>query len=99
NFFESNSFNKEKSQQDIIDEFITHEPRIPFVKQSDAPTENLAKASQLDIDNFLVTETLAKIHLDQGNRSKAIEIYERLKLKYPEKSTYFAAQIEFLKQK
>lgn len=99
NFFESNSINRGKSQQDIIDEFISSEPRIPFVKQSDAPVENLAKSSQLDMDNFLVTETLAKIHLEQGNRSKAIEIYERLKLKYPEKSAYFAAQIEFLKQK
>lgn len=98
-YFESNTFNKEKSQHDIIDEFISNEPRLPFVKQSDAPVENLAKSSQIDIDNFLVTETLAKIHLDQGNRSKAIEIYERLMLKYPEKSAYFAAQIEFLKQK
>lgn len=60
--------------------------------------EELAhKSTQLD-DN-IVTETLAKIYAIQGKKDKAIEAYQNLSLKYPEKSAYFAQLIEDLKNK
>ena len=44
------------------------------------------------------TETLAEIYAKQGLTSQAIEVYSKLILLYPEKSTYFASLIENLKQ-
>jgi cytochrome c-type biogenesis protein CcmH/NrfG len=39
----------------------------------------------------MVTETLARIYVKQGNLPKAIDAYRRLALKFPEKSAFFAA--------
>jgi hypothetical protein len=43
------------------------------------------------------TETLAQIYADQGYPEQAKQIYSRLSLRFPEKSAYFAALIEKLK--
>ena len=41
----------------------------------------------------ILTETLASIYLKQGKLEKAVNIFKRLSLKYPEKSDYFASRI------
>ncbi|MEQ8325390.1 MAG: tetratricopeptide repeat protein [Vicingaceae bacterium] len=98
-FFEGENAREIEDKNALVERFIEKAPRITPVKQMDVPHENLARSSSDDLPDELITETLARIHLEQGNRMKAMEIYERLKLKYPEKSPYFAAQIEFIKNK
>lgn len=59
-----------------------------------------AKATEsLHTDENLATETLAKLHLRQNHQEEAIKIYEQLSLRYPEKSRYFAKQIQKIKEK
>ncbi len=83
---------------DLIDKFIREEPRISPSKSTFYSPSNMAKKSILEPDD-LVTETLANIYAQQGNFKKAISFYQKLSLKFPEKSRYFAALIEELKKK
>jgi hypothetical protein len=85
-------------QFDLIDRFIIANPRIePKREHPGQPAEDLSQPSGVESGTF-VTETLAHIYIQQGYYSRAIDIYERLSLKYPEKSSYFAAQIEKVKE-
>jgi len=87
-----------KLQADLIDKFIDANPRIePSKEKSDYPVEDISKPFIEERGSF-VTETLAKIYTIQGYYSKAIDIYEKLSLKYPEKSSYFATQVEKIKE-
>lgn len=82
-----------KSKGQIIDEFIKNQPSISRPKAEFYDPLNKAKESIVDNEN-IVSETLAGIYHDQGHLEKAIKIYQKLSLKYPEKSSYFAALIE-----
>jgi hypothetical protein len=57
--------------------------------------ENLAESST-QIKEELITESFAKLLVKQGKNQKAVEIYEKLSLKFPEKSAYFANLIQNL---
>ena len=57
-----------------------------------------AKLSLVDNEE-LVTETLAEIHIKQGNYPKAIKIYQQLMLKNPEKKAFFASRINYINLK
>jgi len=89
--------NKPDKKQTLIAKFLEAQPKMPQVKdqESDSPMEG-QKQKEVENDDF-VTETLATIYAQQGYYKKAIQIFEKLSLKYPEKSTYFAAHIEKIK--
>ena len=88
----------EKSKKVLIDQFIENEPSITRQKGTFFNPVVAAKKSVTDQEN-IISETLAQIYMDQGFVDKAISTYEKLSLKYPEKSTYFAALIEKAEKK
>jgi hypothetical protein len=79
----------------LIDEFIRNQPKIAPKKDFYSPI-NMANKS-LQETGELASETLAKIHFEQGNHDKAIKMYQSLSLKLPEKKAYFADQIKKIK--
>jgi hypothetical protein len=89
---------KKRLQSVLIDKFIIANPRIePIREKPDLPAQTTNKNLAEEEGGF-VTETLAKIYISQEYYSKAIDIYEKLCLKFPEKSSYFASQIEKVKE-
>lgn len=80
-----------EKKQAMIDKFIETNPKIIPTKKVTASPINVELSVQENTS--LMTETLAKIYLEQKKYQKAIQAYEILILKYPEKSSFFANQI------
>jgi hypothetical protein len=76
----------------LIDKFLKEEPRIKVSKDLPEEQEDLSADSTRD-DPQMATETLAKVYLKQGKKTEALDVYEKLCLKFPEKSSYFAKKI------
>lgn len=89
---------KTLSKTEIIDKFIAENPQISRPKQEFYNPMTVAQASVVDKEN-IISETLATIYLNQGYVEKAISVYQKLSLKNPEKSVYFAELIEKAKNK
>ena len=79
---------------ELIDNFIANNPKI-VPKKENSPKE--LKLADKGPSNQLMTETLARVYLEQKNYSKAIQAYKILILKNPEKSGLFADRIEEIK--
>ena len=79
---------------DLIDKFIKNSPKINIKKEYKPDLEIIPESK---IKDDLITETLAKIYIDQKKYNKAIKAYSILSLKYPKKSSFFADQIERIK--
>ncbi|WP_298527257.1 hypothetical protein [uncultured Christiangramia sp.] len=80
---------------DLIEEFIAKNPKIKPVKS--VSKSNLAEDSMTSQES-LMTETLARVYLEQKNYKKAIQAYKILILKNPEKSGFFADQIRAIEK-
>jgi hypothetical protein len=93
--------NSNTNEQDkLIDAFISSNPRIVPRKPlgDQGAEENDISTSSTKLPDDAVSQPLAEIFAAQGQNERAILIYEKLSLKYPEKRAYFAAQIEKLRK-
>ena len=80
----------------LIDQFIANNPKLEPTKTT-SKNNNLAQERMIQPE-ALMTETLARIYVEQKNYKKAIQSYKILILKYPEKSGFFADQIKAIEQ-
>ena len=79
----------------LIDKFIEANPKIPPINKDTELSNKIETSSENR--PYLMTETLARVYLEQNKYNKAIQAYEILILKYPEKSSFFANRISDIK--
>ena len=83
----------------LINKFLSSKPGKIIGKtegeevMNNAGRVDIAEKSDAENDD-IITETLAAIYVQQKSYEKALAAYKKLSLKYPEKSIYFATQIE-----
>ena len=87
---------KQDEKFKLIDKFIAQNPKIIPKKEIEA-SRNIIVAKDIEKAD-LMTETLARVYLEQKKFKKAIQAYRILSLKYPEKSGFFADQIKTIKK-
>lgn len=87
-------------EKSLIDQFLDNASTLSRIKVEQGTvnedlTEQLTPPEELEI----VSESLAQLYFKQGYFDKALKMYEKLILKYPEKSIYFASSIQEIKNK
>ncbi|MCU0469592.1 MAG: hypothetical protein MUF58_13410 [Arcicella sp.] len=90
---------RQQLQISIIDSFLMKDPGL--IRTTKSQLEAMGKQEDLSVNSGklekgIVTESYAKILIMQGRKEKAIEVYEKLILKFPEKKAYFASKIQEL---
>ncbi|MEO2050836.1 MAG: hypothetical protein ABGX00_03660 [Allomuricauda sp.] len=85
-----------KKKFELLDRFIENNPKI-VPKETPNLKLDIKDSTKFD-KNELMTETLAKVYLEQKKYKKAIQAFKILSLKYPEKSGFFADQIQAVKK-
>jgi tetratricopeptide (TPR) repeat protein len=104
-YFSRNDFETIELDKEMpLDRFIVEKPSLlrASVTSRDCPaTFDPAEidASELFDDSGFYTETLARIYTSQGFYKRALDVYAKLILLYPEKSAYFATLVKELKTK
>ena len=91
-----NESNEVEEKFALIDNFLINKKRID-PDRNFLNTEDLSEKSLVSNDE-LMTETLAKVLMKQKKYDKALEAYQILGLKYPEKNSFFANQIKKIRK-
>jgi hypothetical protein len=99
---DSHTNNDVERKFELIEKFIQEKKKPSDILKSKSvptPEENINLAEPFTKSSeSLMTETLAKVYLQQKNYTKAIQAYKILILKYPEKSGFFADQIRAIQK-
>lgn len=88
---------KKKEQIDIIKAFSKKEIKLATIREIEDFNKQVdlsEKSTQLNPS--LLSESYAKLLIKQGKKQKAKEIYQKLMVKFPDKSPYFADLIKEL---
>ncbi len=78
----------------LINKFIQSNPKIKPVKDKE---NSIGFINNVEENSNIMTETLARVYLEQKKYEKATSAYKILSLKYPEKSGFFADRIKAIK--
>ena len=87
------ALSKTEIKNTVIENFIVKEPKISKLKEE----SDFVVKEKGDNISHLMTETLAKLYVEQKLYSKAIKAYQILSEKHPEKEAHFAEQINYVK--
>lgn len=90
NKFSSRPLPIDDSLEDLVKELSSDKLEEPKKNKSGGKSSG---------ETVIISETLAKIYSAQGGYQEAIEVYEKLKEKYPDKIPYYTQKIEELKLK
>lgn len=88
---------RKKEQNDLIKAFSKKSIQLAAIKEN----QDASKLMDLSVNSTafndkIVSESFAKLLVKQNKKEQAIEIYQKLRLKFPDKSPYFAALIKEL---
>lgn len=87
---------KKAAKMAQINAFIATNPKMSTPLTN--PEEITIKDAQKINKEALMTETLARVYLEQKKYKKALQAYKILSLKYPEKNSFFASQIKLVQK-
>ena len=83
----------------LKDTYFKSQVELKKAKRKTPSEMRIQDEAQLSLQPLnLVSETMAILHAQQGNTSKSIEIYQKLIRLFPEKSSFFALQIQNLRK-
>jgi tetratricopeptide (TPR) repeat protein len=95
--------NEIQSGESLIDKFLQADNgaiRLNNEEDQGGSNEHLKQVAEQSVveNKEIITETLANIYFQQKNYEKAQDAFEKLSLKYPEKSVYFATRIKEIEE-
>ena len=91
---------KEKKSMFSFQDWLMQDSNSTKPTFIEKPTYNKIEESiqkSTEDNNYLITETLAKLYVEQGHFDRAIQAYEILCLRFPKKSSLFVDQINKIK--
>ena len=84
--------------EEVLRLLETFQPREPEREASAPAFMSIPESEVSPSPPVIYTETMARLCWSQGDLPLAIEIYEKLIARHPEKATYYQAQIERIKR-